>query len=566
MLRELRIENIAVIERADIRFDAGLNVMTGETGAGKSIVIDSIAALTGARVTRDLIRSGAERATVTGVFDRADAEAWLRDNELDDGDDSDELIVQRRITKDGKSSCRVCGNPVSAQQLRELGSSLLEIHGQNDGLQLLDEKRHLAALDRFAGLNLEPYREAYRRLCKLREERERLNLDEEEKERLSLRLSEAVAELERAALRPEEREELTARRDLLRNSEKLTEALHIATEALSGDEGALNGAQTAAWQCRHAAGFAPDLSAAADTLEQAIFLLNDASETLRDFEDSLSFSPEEYDRIEERLRELSRLERKYRRSLEDLPAYLDECRGRLEEISFSEERLRELDREIDRQEKRCTTLAEALREERSKAAGLLASLIEKELHDLSMPSARFLVELSPLPELGPVGLDSARFLLSANRGELPGRISRIASGGELSRIMLAMKQVLSRSDPVPTMIFDEIDTGVSGIAAQRVGEKLAELSCEKQVLCVTHLPQIAAMADRHAVIVKTEGEGRTLTEVIPLDHLGQQREIARLHGGDNITETTLRSAEEQLGYAAQYKIQHQNKEKTNGSI
>ena len=473
MLRELRIENIAVIERAEIRFDAGLNVMTGETGAGKSIVIDSIAALTGARVTRDLIRSGAERATVTGVFDRADAEAWLRDNELDDGDDSDELIVQRRITRDGKSSCRVCGNPVSAQQLRELGSGLLEIHGQNDGLQLLDEKRHLAALDRFAGLDLDPYREAYRTLCTLREERERLNLDEEEKERLSLRLTEAVAELERAALRPEEREELTARRDLLRNAEKLTEALHIAAEALNGDEGALNGAQTAAWQCRHAAGFAPELGSAADTLDQAVFLLNDASETLRDFEESLSFSPEEYDRIEERLRELSRLERKYRRSLEDLPAYLDECRGRLEEISFSEERLQELDREIARQEKRCVALAEELRKERSRAAGRLASLIEKELHDLSMPAARFQVELTPLAELGPVGLDSARFLLSANRGELPGRISRIASGGELSRIMLAMKQVLSRSDPVPTMIFDEIDTGVSGIAAQRVGEKLA---------------------------------------------------------------------------------------------
>ena len=350
MLRELKIENIAVIERADIRFDEGLNVMTGETGAGKSIVIDSIAALTGARVSRDLIRSGAERATVTGVFDRADAAEWLRENELDEDDDSDELIIQRRITRDGKSSCRVCGSPVSAQQLRELGSNLLEIHGQNDGLQLLDEKRHLAALDRFAGLDLETYREAYRTLCEEREERERLNLDEEEKELLSQRLAEAVSELERAELRPEEREELTARRDLLRNSEKLTEALHIASEALNGEEGAMNGAQTAAWQCRHAAGFAPELGSAADTLEQAIFLLSDASETLRDFEESLNFSPEEYDRIEERLRELSRLERKYRRSLEDLPAYFEECRNRLEEISFSEERLSQLDREIARQE------------------------------------------------------------------------------------------------------------------------------------------------------------------------------------------------------------------------
>ena len=212
------------------------------------------------------------------------------------------------------------------------------------------------------------------------------------------------------------------------------------------------------------------------------------------------------------------------------------------------------------------SLAGDLSGKRKKAAGVLAAQIESELHDLSMPAARFEVELTPLTVLGPVGLDNARFLLSANRGELPGRISRIASGGELSRIMLAMKQVLSRSDPVPTMIFDEIDTGVSGIAAQRVGEKLAELSREKQVLCVTHLPQIAAMADQHAVIVKTEQQGRTITEVTMLDHTGRQYEIARLHGGDNITDTTLRSAEEQLGYAQKYKTLHHNKEKKNGSV
>jgi DNA repair protein RecN (Recombination protein N) len=566
MLRELRIENIAVIERADIRFGPGLNVMTGETGAGKSIVIDSIAALSGARVSRELIRGGAERATVTGVFDRADALDWLRENELDPDDDSDELIIQRRLTRDGKSSCRVCGAPVSAQQLRELGARLLELHGQNDGLQLLDERRHLSALDRFAGLDRGPYLEAWEKLCALREERDRLNLDEEEKERLSARLSEAVRELEGASLRPEERDELSARRDLLRNAEKLTEALHIADEALNGDEGALNGAQTAAWQCRHAAGFAQELNAPADALEQAIFLLSDAAERLRDFEDALNFSPEEYDRIEQRLRELNRLERKYRRNLEELPAFLDECRGRLEEIGFSAERLMQTEREIKKQEKLCVSLAEDLRRKRQTAAASLAAQIEKELHELSMPAARFLVELTPLPELSRAGLDSARFLLSANRGEIPGRISRIASGGELSRIMLAMKQVLSRSDPVPTLIFDEIDTGVSGVAAQRVGEKLASLSGEKQVLCVTHLPQIAAMADEHAVIVKSEREGRTLTEVTPLDHAGRQRELARLHGGDNITETTLRSAEEQLDYARQYKKQHHEKEKTNGSV
>ena len=566
MLRELKIENIAVIEHADIHFGAGLNVMTGETGAGKSIVIDSIAALTGARVSRDLIRSGAERATVTAVFDRAEAADWLRENELDPDDDSDELIIQRRITRDGKSSCRVCGFPVSAQQLKSLGNCLLEIHGQNDGLQLLDERRHLSALDRFAGLDLQKYQTAYHKLCNLQDECDRLSLDEEEKERLSQQLEDTIRELESASIQAEEREELTARRDLLRNAEKLTESLHIALEALSGEEGALNSTQNAAWQCRHAAGYAQELSKSAETLEQAAFLLNDAEETLRDFEDSLNFSPEEYDQIEQRLRDFSRLERKYRRSLEELPGYLDECRSRLDEISFSEERVQQIRREIAKQEKLCISLAEDLHAERQKASAQLAILIEKELHDLSMPSARFLVELTPVPTLSGTGMDNARFLLSANRGELPGRISRIASGGELSRIMLAMKQVLSRSDPIPTLIFDEIDTGVSGIAAQRVGEKLAALSLEKQVLCVTHLPQIAAMADQHAVIVKTEQESRTVTEVRPLDHKGRKLEIARLHGGDNITETTLLSAEEQLGYAAQFKKEYHNKEKNHGSV
>ena len=562
MLRELRIENIAVIERADIVFDTGLNVMTGETGAGKSIVIDSIAAVTGSRISRELIRKGTDRATVTAVFDMVNAQDWLRENDIDC--DDTELIVQRRITAEGKSSCRVCGVPVSAAQLKTLGQLLLELHGQNDGMQLLDEKKHLSALDRYASLDLNEYRKNFLNLRQLSQERDRLNLDEEEKERLQVRLTEAVAELEKANLQDGEREELTIRRDLLRNSEKLTEAMHLARDAVNGDSGALGSAQDAAWQCRHAASYAAELSAAANSLDQAVFLLTDADETLRDFEESLNFSPEEYDRIEQRLREFSRLERKYRRNLEELPDYLEECRTRLEEISFSEERLMKLEREIVKQEKHCRLLADQLREKRRTASAVLAKQIEKELRDLSMPSARFEVEITPTETLSETGADNVRFLLSANRGEPPGRISRIASGGELSRIMLAMKQVLSQGDNVPTMIFDEIDTGVSGIAAQRVGEKLASLSGRKQVLCVTHLPQIAAMADQHFVIVKSEHDNRTRTEVSLLDHTGAQKEIARLHGGDNITETTLQSAEEQLQYAEHYK--QIVKEKENGSL
>ena len=269
--------------------------------------------------------------------------------------------------------------------------------------------------------------------------------------------------------------------------------------------------------------------------------------------DSLSFSPEEYDRLEQRLRELGRLERKYRRAPDDLPAYLEECRQKLSGLSFSELRLTELEREIRQQETQCEKLAGMLTEARQIASRELSERVEKELRDLSMPGAHFRVEILPLKEIGPKGKDDVRFLLAANRGEEAGRLSRIASGGELSRVMLALKNVLSEHDPVESMVFDEIDTGVSGIAAQRVGEKLADLSLSKQVLCVTHLPQIAALADSHFLISKDLSEGRTRTNVGLLDHDGRCREIARLHGGDNITETTLRSAEEQLIYARTYK-------------
>ena len=553
MLRELRIENIAIIEKAAISFGPGLNVLTGETGAGKSIIIDAIAAVTGARAGRDLVRTDAERAVVTAVFDRNDAEDWLSENDIDC---DDELILQRRINSDGKSSCRVCGSPVTAGQLRTLGSQLLELHGQNDGLQLLDERRHLLALDRFAGLNLDDYHNSYRSLMELREERERLSMDETEKELMQARLSGIVEELEHAQLRSGEYEELSKRRDLLRNSEKLTESIELSLSALNGESSVFQGVQDALWNCRKASSYSAQLSTAADKLDQALFMLSDAEETIRDFQEKLNYSPEEYDQIESRLHELSRLERKYRKSVEELPQYLEETLRRLNEISFSDAVIAELDRKIIEEEKLCSKLAHSIHQQREKAAELLSAKIEQELKDLSMPGAIFLVEIKETSSFMADGTDTVRFLISANRGETPGRISHIASGGELSRIMLALMNVLSAGDPVPTMIFDEIDTGVSGIAAQRVGEKLALLSRTKQVLCVTHLPQLASLADIHFVITKEVSDRRTSTNVATLDHEGRKRELARLHGGDNITETTLNSAEEQLRYADSFKTQH----------
>jgi DNA repair protein RecN (Recombination protein N) len=558
MLNELHIENIAVIERADIRFERGLNVLTGETGAGKSIVIDAIGAVLGERVSRELVRRGAEKALVTAVFDVAGTEDWLRENDIEP---EEELILQRRILSDGKSSCRVCGTPVTAAQLKDLAALLVDIHGQNDGRQLMDERRHMAYLDSFGGVGTElaAYRTEYERYRSLRRELEQLTMDEVEKERLSESLRYQIAELERAELKAGEKESLVSRRDLLRNAEKLTEALDEALRLLYADEeNAVSMAQNAEYYAGRAAALVPELEGAVSAIHEAAFSLSDAAETLRDFRDGLDFSPEEYDRLEERISLLNKLERKYNRDEEALIAWLDECREKLEQIEYADERGAKLQRELEAQKKQCRMAAQKLREKRKAAAEALQGRIVRELRELNMPSVRFAVEFLPLegePGFDASGADQIRFLMSANAGEELGRISRIASGGELSRIMLAMKNVFAEHDPVATMIFDEIDTGVSGIAAQRVGEKLYTVSRGKQVLCVTHLPQIAAMADSHYLIAKEERSGRTYTDVTRLDREGRKEELARLHGGDNITLTTLASAGEQLEAAERFKKQ-----------
>lgn len=559
MLNELHIENIAVIERADLCFTAGLNVLTGETGAGKSIVIDSIGAVLGERVSRELVRRGAEKGLVTAVFDLDGVEGWLKDNEIEA---DDELILQRRIGADGKSGARVCGVPVTAAQMKELAALLVDIHGQNDGRQLMDERLHMGYLDRFGKYRGEimAFAAEYEKYLSLKKEIAALNMDELEKTRLSDSLRYQIQELESADIKPGEEEEWSARRDLLRHAEKLTEAIDQACASLSdGDGSALSMAQNASYFARRASSIAPELEEAAKSIDDASFLLTDAAETLRDFRDSLEFSPEEYDRMETRLALFRKLERKYGRSADELPAYLEESRARLDNIQYADERLSKLRQELEQQILRCRESGLALRKKREDAARILESRIIEELRALSMPAARFAVELVPVDnEAGfdSHGMDQIRFLMSANAGEEPGRISRIASGGELSRIMLAMKNVFAADDPVSTMIFDEIDTGVSGIAAQRVGEKLYSVSRGKQVLCVTHLPQIAAMADSHYLIEKSEKAGRTYTEITELDREGRRQELARLHGGDNVTLTTLASAEEQLEAAEQYKSIH----------
>lgn len=556
MLTQLHIENIAVIEKADIEFGQGLTVLTGETGAGKSIIVDSLGAVLGARTSRELVRSGAEYGVVSAVFETDTAAKWFEENDFEP---EDEIIIRRKISADGKNNCRVCGNPVTVSQLRQLGSLLLDIHGQNDGRQLMDEASHLAYLDGFGKTSSEltAFKEAYAAYVACKREMDKLSMDEAEKERLADSLKYRIEELENAQLRVGEEDELIARRDLLRNSEKLTEALDEAYNALNGgDESAVTFAQNAAYYAGRAAAIAPELEKPLAGINDALFALNDAAELLRDFRESLDFSPEEYDQLESRAAELSKLQRKYSRDEDGLIALLDENRKKLDGIEYADDRIAKLKRELEAQEKQTRKAAEVLSKARRAAAEELQRRIVAELRGLSMPSVRFAVEFTPIENdcgFDRSGCDQIRFTMSANAGEELGRISRIASGGELSRIMLAMKNVFAENDPVQTMIFDEIDTGVSGVAAQRVGEKLFQVSLGKQVMCVTHLPQIAAMADSHYVIKKEERSGRTYTDVLPLDKEGRLRELARLHGGDNITELTLASAAEQLENAAKFK-------------
>jgi DNA repair protein RecN (Recombination protein N) len=556
MLQDLHIENIAVIERADISFTPGLNVLTGETGAGKSIVIDALLAVMGARTSRELVRQGADKALATAVFSSDRALPWLKDNELET---EDELILQRRISEDGKASCRVCGSPVTATQLRELSGLLLDIHGQNDGRQLLDEARHREYLDAFGAHDneLREYKDTYAAFMATQKEIKRLSMDEKDKERLSESLKSLIEELEKARLHEGEEEELSARRDLLRNSEKLTEAINSAYAALYGDtENAVSLTDGAALDTARAARYCADLEKVAKNLTEASFMLKDSAEALSDFMRTLDFSPEEYDRLETRLALLRKLSKKYGGDEKELMAKLEKARRQLDEIEYSDDRLIKLSSELENRKKAVKTAGKKLSDARRKAALELEARIVSELRALSMPSVSFLVDIIPNENengFDSTGADEIKFLMSANRGEKPAAISKIASGGELSRIMLAMKNVFSERDEIETLVFDEIDTGVSGVAAQRVGEKLAELSLRKQVLCVTHLPQIAAMADTHFLIEKAEHDGRTYTSVTQLDREGKKRELARLHGGDNITENTLISAEEQLDAAESFK-------------
>ena len=557
MLELLHIENIAIIEEAEIAFRPGFNALTGETGAGKSIVIDAMSAVLGQRTSRDLIRTGASKAFVSALFSHVDPALCEELGAVPD--ENGDLMLQREIGADGKNVCRVGGRPVTVSQLRTLGSRLVNIHGQHDGQQLLDEEQHLAYLDSFGKVDslLKAYTDKYNSLTDIRRKMNALQMDEAEKARRMDTLEYQIGELERAKLKSGEEEELQSRRNLLRNAEKFISAVSGADYALNGGEdgsGVLNllrQAQDALGTVRH---LDEGFNILYERLESAYSEAYDIAFSVAEQRENFDFSPNELDEVEGRLDQLYRLKKKYGATVEDMLAYLDNCRRELDDIAYAGDALERLEKDCAKAEKAARKAAEELSAARKTAGETLSQAILTELQQLDMGKIRFQVDFAEKP-LDATGMDQVRFLMSANLGEELKPINKIASGGELARIMLAMKNVLSEQDHVATMVFDEVDTGVSGRAAQKVAEKMARISRHKQVLCVTHLPQLAAMADTHFSVEKGEANGRTFTRVRQLDRKQRQMELARLTGGVQVTETMLQGAEELLSQAEKFRAE-----------
>lgn len=552
MLSNLQIENIAVIKSASIDFENGFNVMTGETGAGKSIVIDSLNAILGERTSRELIRSGADSASVCAEFQNVGDNVK---NELEKlGIEKDDtLIVSRKLTPDGKNVCRINGMPATVSMLKALGVQLVNIHGQLDNQSLLSPETHCSFIDKLAGSGreLNKFKELYSLYIKKENELKSLNTDVNEKNRRLDILNYQIEEIQKADIRPGEKDELTEKLGFLRNAEKVLDLLHTAYAALNGDgemPGAADVAADAASKLLSAADYSSDFAETANGVNDAAMNLSAYTEELRDKIYSLDYDPNETERAEERLDVIYRLSQKYGDSEEDILAYLENAEKERDALSFSDERAEQLRAETERAYNEALAAAKKLSEIRIEAGKKFSADVERELAFLDMPSVKFIVNDS-VGKLYENGIDNIEFLLSANAGEEPKPLSKIASGGELSRIMLAIKCVLSELDDIDTLIFDEIDSGVSGRAALKIAAKMKELSKTHQVICVTHLAQIAAFADEHKLISKEEKDGRTYTCIASLDYNGRKYELARIMGGLTVTQSILNSAEELLSSA-----------------
>lgn len=550
MLTSLKIENVAIIESAAIEFGCGLNVLTGETGAGKSIVIDSINAILGERTSRDIIRTGAQSAKVYAVFEDVNERVrnFLDENGIDCEDGV--LIINRTLSREGKNVCRINGAPVTVSMLREIGGELIDIHGQHDNQSLLSPEKHCGFVDSFAGNAdlITDYREKYGRLCEIRSKLKKLTTDESSKSQRIDFLTYQIDELEKAEITIGERDELKARKSLINNSQKVIESLNIAYEALKADGAGIDMITDAESEIANASAYMEMLGEASEKITDIRYELEDIAETVRDAMTEVDFDPSELEDIDERLDLLYRLSKKYGDTEEKMLEYLEKARAELDNIAFSEERVKELQKQKKEALAETETAACKLTESRKTAGEKLSNAICSELEFLDMPNVRFVVKCSDIG-LTENGKDEIEFLISANAGEEPKPLAKIASGGELSRIMLAIKNVLAETDGVDTMIFDEIDTGVSGRAAQKIAMKLRSASKGRQVICVTHLAQIAAQGDVHLYISKSVSDGKTYTNIKSLIEEERVAEIARIMGGMEITKLQLESAREMLANA-----------------
>lgn len=549
MLCQLFINNIAVIEKASIDLENGFTVLTGETGAGKSIIIDAIHAVLGERTSKELVRTGTNAASVSALFTDLSEDVLQKMQEFSiPMDEESSLLIQREIRLEGRSLCKVNGAPATVSMLRELGPLLITIHGQHESYELLSPEIHMTYVDSFGELQplIEEYQNSYRVLRKLQKQLQELDTDEGEKARRLDLLRYQVNELETAEIRVGELDELNRQREVLRNGEKIAAMMERVRVLLAGDDetdGLLSGSAQASAELERVAELMPDAEESAQKLRDVRFLLEDVDSYLQSF--SMEFDPAQLEIVEDRLDLLHRLGLKYGDNEEKMLEFLEHCKQELHSIEFSDEERAELEEQYEAEKQRAITLAKKLSHERKQVSALFMEQVKTELAFLNMPNVEFSAEIERVP-LNRMGCDKLQFLVSANPGEPPKPMSKIASGGELSRIMLAIKTVLSGKDGVDTLIFDEVDTGISGAAANKVGEKLKQVSKNRQVLCITHLAQIAALADNHLQISKHNREDRTFTEVLPLDFEGRKRELARIIGGENITELQLQMADEML--------------------
>lgn len=559
MLCELQIENIAIIKKSVINFEKGFNVMTGETGAGKSIIIDSLNAVLGVRTSRELIRTGCDSAFVSALFYENSTEicAVLKDMDLPFPEDG-ELLIQRRLYADGRNQCKINGMTVTVSAVRQVAKNLVNIHGQSDNQMLLSPEYHCAYIDKLAeNLNeFAAYQTAYAEYLTANQKLQSLNTNENEKLRRLDILNYQIEELETADIREGEIADIEERLSMLRNAEYITDALQRAHMYLNGEEdmgGAVSLSFDAASALENIAQFSEEYNEMCGQIREAAYTLSANCDDLRDRLFSDAYDPKEIDVLEERLDTLYTLKKKYGDSEQEMLAFLENAKEERDTIEMSDEIKAKLLLIVQKKYDTAMQTAMLLHETRVRAAEAFSESVRTQLCFLDMPSVRFSVQ-NETGDLTENGIDTIEFLLSANAGEEPKSLAKIASGGELSRIMLAIKSVLAEKDAIGTLIFDEIDTGVSGRAAQKIAIKLKQVSKNHQVICVTHLAQIAAFGDVHLLIEKAERDGQTFTQVQPLDFIGRKHELARILGGLTVTELQLQNAEELLRNAENEKI------------